>query len=131
MLNNFRYRNELARHGIKSLETSQMDDINITLPKLSGKNIEEHFYNISKNQVESYQKLINSIVSANVPEMPKVRSIMTKLSSVINPCFCRTGHSLPVGLATIRSKELFQLHTRKKMRWCLTLKFVFLFLQLP
>lgn len=70
-----RYRRELERHGIKNLETPQMDDVALKLPKLKGDNIEEHFFNISQQQVEPYQLLIDSIVKSDLPEMPKVRSI--------------------------------------------------------
>lgn len=68
----FRYRKELDRHGIKSLETPKQEDVGLILPKLAGDNIEEHFLNIAKQQVEPYQKLISSIVTAEIPEMPKV-----------------------------------------------------------
>lgn len=56
-----------------------MDEVNLKLPKLSGENIEEHFRIIANEQVEPYQKLISSIVNAELPEMPKVRKIKTNL----------------------------------------------------
>lgn len=68
------YRKELERHGIKSLETPQSKDVDLTLPKLRGNTIEDHFHNIAKEQAEPYQKLISSIVTATLPEMPKVSS---------------------------------------------------------
>lgn len=52
-----------------------MPDVDLTLPKLKGDNIEEHFLNIAKDQVEPYQKLIESIVMSAIPEMPKVRFV--------------------------------------------------------
>lgn len=70
-----RYRKELERHGIKNLETPQTKDVDLTLPSFKGDTIEEHFLNIAKQQVEPYQKLIESIVNAELPEMPKVSSI--------------------------------------------------------
>lgn len=49
-----------------------MKEVNLKLPKLEGKNIEEHFHNIATYQVEPYQELIASIVKADLPEPPKV-----------------------------------------------------------
>lgn len=49
-----------------------MSDVDIKLPKLKGANIEEHFYNIAKDQVNPYQKLIASVVNSKLPEVPKV-----------------------------------------------------------
>lgn len=51
-----------------------MEDVDIKLPKLRGANIEEHFLNIAKDQVEPYQKLIVTILNSKLPEMPKVRN---------------------------------------------------------
>jgi DNA polymerase gamma 1 len=67
-----KYRKELHAHGITNLETPALPDVNLKLPKLHGSNIEEHFYNISKQQVGQYQSLIDSIVTSNLPIMPKV-----------------------------------------------------------
>lgn len=67
-----KYRKELVSHGITNLETSILPDVDLKLPKLMGNNIEEHFYNIAKKQVEEYEKLINNILLAQVPKMPKV-----------------------------------------------------------
>lgn len=49
-----------------------MEDVDIKLPNLKGDSIEEHFYSIAKEQVEPYQKLISSIVNAQLSKMPKV-----------------------------------------------------------
>lgn len=67
-----RYRNDLFRHGIQSLETTQLPDVELKLPALKGNNIEEHFFNIAQEQVDPYKKLITSLVASNIPEMPKV-----------------------------------------------------------
>lgn len=61
-------------HGIKSLDNTKSIEVNLKLPKLKGKNIEEHFYNIAQEQVQSYELLIKSIVNTPIPEIPKVRS---------------------------------------------------------
>jgi DNA polymerase gamma 1 len=50
-----------------------LPEVDLTLPKLSGKNIEEHFYNIAKQQVESFQNLIDSLLVAEIPKMPEVK----------------------------------------------------------
>lgn len=67
-----RYRKELTNHGIKSLETELLPDVDLKLPKLNGKNIEEHFYNIAKDQVRDYELLVKTIVKSPIPPMPKV-----------------------------------------------------------
>lgn len=59
-------------HGIASLDTPKSEGVDLTLPKLKGDNIEEHFYNIAKEQAEPYQKLISSIITSELPQMPKV-----------------------------------------------------------
>lgn len=49
-----------------------MENVNLTLPKLKGENIEEHFYKIAKQQIEPYEKLIATIVNSKIPKMPEV-----------------------------------------------------------
>ena len=49
-------------------------EVNLKLPKLKGKNIEEHFFNIAHEQVEPYEGLIKSIVNTPLPDIPKVRN---------------------------------------------------------
>jgi len=66
-----RYRQELAKHGITNLKTQLLPDVDLTLPKLKGSNIEEHFHNIATEQVEPYQQLIAAIINAKLPEKPK------------------------------------------------------------
>ncbi len=69
---NFRFKKDLLRHGIKIGEDTNHPDVDLKLPPLRGKNIEEHFYEIAQEQVKSYQTLIASLVSNEIPEMPKV-----------------------------------------------------------
>ncbi|XP_070499314.1 DNA polymerase subunit gamma-1, mitochondrial [Chironomus tepperi] len=66
-----KYRKELVSHGITNLETPVLPDVDLKLPKLMGSNIEEHFYNIAKKQVQEYEKLIKDILIAQIPQMPK------------------------------------------------------------
>lgn len=49
-----------------------MKDVDLILPTLKGSNIDEHFFNIAKDQVHQYESLVSSIVSANIPQMPEV-----------------------------------------------------------
>lgn len=70
----YRYRLDLQKHGIKSLDNTKSIEVNLKLPKLEGKNIEEHFFNIAQQQVQSYELLIKSIVNTPLPEIPKVRN---------------------------------------------------------
>lgn len=56
------YVADLKKHGIDVNSTDHLPDVKLKLPRLHGKNIEEHFYNIAKEQVEPYEKLMNSLV---------------------------------------------------------------------
>lgn len=71
-----KYRKELVSHGINNLETPILPDVDLKLPKLMGNNIEEHFFNIAKKQVQEYEILIKNILLAQVPQMPKVSNII-------------------------------------------------------
>lgn len=73
----FRNKRELFRHGIKLGEDAKVPEVDLKLPPLRGKNIEEHFYEIAKEQVGSYESLILSLVSSQIPDMPKVRQPLT------------------------------------------------------
>lgn len=74
-----RYRRELDKHGIKSLETPKLDDVTLTLPTLKGDSIEEHFLQIAKEQAQPYQLLVQSVIKAELPDMPKVRDATEKI----------------------------------------------------
>jgi len=63
-------KKNLAIYGINVEEASRVQNINLKLPVLEGKDIEEHFYNIGKAQVKPYLKIINEIIN-DIPEMPK------------------------------------------------------------
>lgn len=64
-----------------------MDDVSLKLPALIGDNIEEHFHNIAKQQVEPYQKLIRSIVDAKIPAMPEVSWAMKYVFAMAFNCW--------------------------------------------
>ncbi|EZA49914.1 hypothetical protein DMN91_011596 [Ooceraea biroi] len=63
-------KKNLATFGINVEEATRLPDVNLKLPVLEGKDIEEHFYNIGRAQVKPYLKIINDIVK-DIPEMPK------------------------------------------------------------
>ncbi|XP_053959040.1 DNA polymerase subunit gamma-1, mitochondrial [Anastrepha ludens] len=66
------YIAELKKHGIDVHSTSHLPDVDLQLPKLHGKDIEEHFYVIAKEQVDSYEPLINKLVTCKaLPARPQ------------------------------------------------------------
>lgn len=60
-------RYELMKHGIKNAEIEYLDDINLKLPPLEGKNLIEHFKNIGEQQAKPYKELLNELLT----ELPK------------------------------------------------------------
>lgn len=67
----FRYHNDLKKHGITVGESATFSDIDIQLPPLHGSNVIEHFHQIGTEQLAPYKTLIESLVNAKIPEMPK------------------------------------------------------------
>ena len=47
------------------------------LPRLGGKNIEEHFINIARKQTNEYLKLISKLTNNNIPEIPSMFQLTT------------------------------------------------------
>ncbi|XP_036321152.1 DNA polymerase subunit gamma-1, mitochondrial [Rhagoletis pomonella] len=65
------YIAELKKHGIDVHSTDHLPDVNLQLPKLHGKDIEEHFYTIAKKQVAPYERLIDTLVTCKtLPARP-------------------------------------------------------------
>jgi len=62
-------KKNLVTYGINIEDATRLPDVNLKLPTLEGKDIEEHFYNIGKAQTKPYLKIINDIMT-NIPEMP-------------------------------------------------------------
>lgn len=62
-------KKNLTNYGIKVADATRLPDVNLKLPPLEGKDIEEHFYNIGKAQTEPYLKIINDVMK-DIPEMP-------------------------------------------------------------
>ncbi|XP_030569868.1 DNA polymerase subunit gamma-1, mitochondrial [Drosophila novamexicana] len=66
------YNAELQRHGIDVASTEPMPDVKLKLPPLRGKNIEEHFHAIAKEQVAPYEALLQPLVACQqLPAKPK------------------------------------------------------------
>ncbi|XP_029170109.1 DNA polymerase subunit gamma-1, mitochondrial [Nylanderia fulva] len=63
-------KKNLSTYGINVEDATRLSDVNLKLPILEGKDIEEHFYNIGRAQVKPYLKIINEIIK-DIPEMPK------------------------------------------------------------
>ncbi|XP_041969619.1 DNA polymerase subunit gamma-1, mitochondrial isoform X2 [Aricia agestis] len=69
-----RCQNHLKKHGIDYHEYKQMPDVELKLPKLQGKDIIEHFYNIGEKQCSPYRHLLLEITKRQLPKQPKVWS---------------------------------------------------------
>nr|KAF7427450.1 hypothetical protein H0235_007144 [Vespula pensylvanica] len=59
----------LHNYGINTEEVKAIPDVDISLPPLKGKDLEEHFYNIAIEQTAPYLKIINNIIT-KIPEIP-------------------------------------------------------------
>lgn len=70
----FRCKSYLNKFGIELDKSPKFEHVNIKLPPFNGNNLVEHFYNIAKEQVEPYEKLINIILQKPVPSRPKIWS---------------------------------------------------------
>ncbi|XP_070521209.1 DNA polymerase subunit gamma-1, mitochondrial isoform X2 [Cardiocondyla obscurior] len=62
-------KKNLSTYGINVEDATRVPDVNLKLPPLEGKDIEDHFYNIGKAQTKSYLKIINDIIK-DIPKMP-------------------------------------------------------------
>ncbi|XP_038218981.1 DNA polymerase subunit gamma-1, mitochondrial [Zerene cesonia] len=62
----------LLHHGINYKEYNKLPDVKLNLPKLEGKDIVEHFYNIGKKQSDPYKKLLHILATNKLPELPKI-----------------------------------------------------------
>lgn len=63
-------KRELDAFDIKVDDTSYMPDVDIDLPPLEGKDLMEHFLNISQTQTAPYLKIVDEILQ-DIPSMPK------------------------------------------------------------
>ncbi|KAH8410199.1 hypothetical protein KR009_008116 [Drosophila setifemur] len=66
------YQEELRRHGVDIESCAPVPDVQLKLPPLRGGNIEEHFLNISKEQIQPYEELLLPLVKIKeLPRKPK------------------------------------------------------------
>ncbi|XP_066600185.1 DNA polymerase subunit gamma-1, mitochondrial isoform X2 [Prorops nasuta] len=63
-------KNNLKNYDIDIEKASRIPNVNIELPSLEGKDIEEHFYNIAKAQILPYEKVLHELLNP-IPEMPE------------------------------------------------------------
>ncbi|CAK8675646.1 unnamed protein product [Clavelina lepadiformis] len=61
----------LSKFELWGQEPEKLPDLNFKLPEIKGKNINEHFENIAKEQASSYALALHSFLSSNLPKMPK------------------------------------------------------------
>ena len=69
-----RSKRHLMSHGINVDDaggTKPLRDVNVKLPPLTGSNINDHFVNIAKEQIEPYLSLARDLAKTNLPQMPK------------------------------------------------------------
>ncbi|KAG7198422.1 hypothetical protein KM043_005810 [Ampulex compressa] len=62
--------NNLNQYKIRTEDATRLPDVDIKIPPLEGKDIEEHFFNIAKAQVTPYTNIINHLIG-DIPEVPK------------------------------------------------------------
>ncbi|XP_011880000.1 PREDICTED: DNA polymerase subunit gamma-1, mitochondrial [Vollenhovia emeryi] len=62
-------KKNLGAYDINVADATRLPDVNLKLPALEGKDVEEHFYNIGKAQAKPYLGIINDIMR-DIPEMP-------------------------------------------------------------
>lgn len=63
-------RHELKAFGMKVDETVPMRDVDINLPALEGRDLEEHFLNIANAQTKPYSKIVEQLLGS-IPPMPE------------------------------------------------------------
>ena len=63
-------RKRLIESGMNVDDVSRLPDVDIELPAFEGKDVEEHFYNIGRDQIKPYLKIIHAIME-KIPKMPE------------------------------------------------------------
>ena len=69
--NSARIRNHLQQHGLWGKDCTVLNDVNFKIPKFHGKNINQHFENIAKEQIAKYLELAREIADSQPPPIPK------------------------------------------------------------
>lgn len=62
-------RKELLESGMNIDKVDCLPDVDIDLPVLEGRDIEEHFYNVARDQTKQYRAIIHEVMRG-IPEMP-------------------------------------------------------------
>ncbi|XP_051161873.1 DNA polymerase subunit gamma-1, mitochondrial isoform X2 [Leptopilina boulardi] len=63
-------KKELLTFGLNVDNQIRLPNVDLELPSLEGKNIEEHFYNIANSQIKPYMKVVNELVK-KIPPVPE------------------------------------------------------------
>lgn len=63
-------KKELETFGLNVDKQIRLPNVNVELPSLEGKNIEEHFYNIATSQIKPYLKVVNELIK-KIPPAPE------------------------------------------------------------
>lgn len=64
-------KKDLSKFGLGSEIIPESPALDIKIPSLQGRNIEEHFENIAREQVEPYKNVIVKMLSEKLPPIPK------------------------------------------------------------
>ncbi|XP_059058462.1 DNA polymerase subunit gamma-1, mitochondrial-like [Achroia grisella] len=64
-------QDSLLKHGINYKEQEYLPDVTFKLPKLEGKDVVEHFYNIGERQSAPYRILLQKLATSKLPLLPK------------------------------------------------------------
>lgn len=63
-------KEEFRTFGLDVDNPIRFPNVDLKLPSLEGKNIEEHFHNIASSQIKPYLKIINELIK-NIPPVPE------------------------------------------------------------
>ncbi|XP_038067395.1 DNA polymerase subunit gamma-1-like [Patiria miniata] len=61
----------LKEHGLWGKDVQTLPDVNFKLPKLYGRNIDEHFQILANKQSDKYMKLSEALAFGSLPTMPQ------------------------------------------------------------
>lgn len=66
-------KEHLSTQGLLGKKSTIHPEVEFPLPDLQGENLDDHFQNIAKKQLDGYKELAESLINCTVPEKPKVR----------------------------------------------------------